>query len=76
MLCVYTIIHMHVCGIVTVFLNYFQAGQKIENLYEDLKDGSKLLLLLELLTNEKLVSIDVIFVLFVYIIIISTILIV
>ena len=32
-----------------------QAGQKIEDLYEDFKDGSKLLLLLELLTDEKLV---------------------
>ena len=41
---------------------FLQAGQKVENLYEDFKDGSKLLLLLELLTNEKLVCINVIFV--------------
>ncbi len=31
-----------------------QAGQKINDLYEDFKDGTKLLLLLELLTGEKL----------------------
>ena len=44
-----------------------QAGQKVENLYEDFKDGSKLLLLLELLTNEKLVC-NVIFVfVFIYV---------
>ena len=37
---------------------FSQAGQKVENLYEDFKDGSKLLILLELLTNEKLVCTD------------------
>ncbi len=31
-----------------------QAGQKINDLYEDFKDGTKLLLLLELLTGDKL----------------------
>ncbi len=33
-----------------------QAGQKVKDLAEDFKDGTKLILLLELLTNEKLVS--------------------
>ena len=33
-----------------------QAGQKVDNLYEDFRDGQKLLLLLELLTESKLVQ--------------------
>ena len=48
------LIHIYV-----MFFSFFsQAGQKVENLYEDFKDGSKLLILLELLTNEKLVCTD------------------
>ena len=32
-----------------------QVGQKVNDLYEDLRDGSRLLMLIELLTGEKLV---------------------
>lgn len=33
-----------------------QVGQKIDDLYQDFRDGNKLLLLLELLCNVKLVG--------------------
>ena len=33
-----------------------QAGHKVVDVYEEFRDGSKLLLLLELLTGNKLVS--------------------
>ena len=32
-----------------------QVGQKVNDLYEDLRDGSRLLMLIELFTGEKLV---------------------
>lgn len=39
-----------------IVIVHMQAGQKVIDVYEDFKDGSKLLLLLELLTGDKLVS--------------------
>lgn len=44
-------IHVHLLHLLLVLP---QAGQKINDLYEDFKDGTKLLLLLELLTETKL----------------------
>lgn len=34
---------------------HVQVGQKVNDLYEDLRDGSRLLMLIELFTGEKLV---------------------
>ena len=45
---------VHAVGM-KVFCSVLQAGMKVTDINEDFKDGIKLLVLLELLTGEKLV---------------------
>ena len=46
---------VHIVSRSYVCFTSLQVGQKVNDLYEDLRDGSRLLMLIELLTGEKLV---------------------
>ena len=55
-MCLLLSLHLEDSLILSCFCVILQGGQRVTDIYEDFKDGTKLLLLLELLTGEKLVN--------------------
>lgn len=48
---------MSLCDVLLTFIFHLQASRRVDDLFEDLRDGHNLLSLLEVLSGERLVSV-------------------